>query len=119
MNIFSLITLALGIIEPVLSASGLIPASSQPLAQGILAAITAIKAELSSNSGTTLSVNAVTLMGAIAAGLQALQMSNALPSTWSGMAVALAEASAAGTSAYEASGSKVEPLLLQPIAPVA
>lgn len=119
MSTFALIQLILGIVEPALAASGVIPTQYAPLAQGILAAINAIKQELTSSNGTTLTVNAVTLMTAISSGLQALQVAGALPASWSGVAVALANAATAGTAAYEQGGQKVDPNQLQPIAPIA
>lgn len=119
MSAFALIQLILGIVEPALSASGVIPSAYQSLAAGILAAINAVKQDLTGSNGTTLSVNAVTLMAAIASGLQALQTAGALPASWAGAAVALADAASAGTAAYEASGTKVDPTQVQAIAPVA
>ncbi len=116
MTTFALIQLIFGIVEPALAASGVIPVQYAPLAQGILAAINAIKTELSNSNGT-LTVNAVTLMTAISSGLQALQVAGALPASWSGVAVALADAATAGTAAYEQSGQKVDPNQLQPISP--
>ncbi len=118
MSAYALIQLILGIVEPALAASGVIPAPYAPLAQGIVAAIAAVKADLSGSNGT-LTVNAVTLMTAISSGLQALQVAGALPASWAGVAVALADAATAGTAAYEQSGQKVDPAQLQPISPVA
>jgi hypothetical protein len=118
MNAFSLIQLILGIVEPALTAAGVIPTPYAPLAEGILAAIAAVKADLTNSNGT-LSVNAATLMTAISSGLSALQTAGALPASWAGVAVALANAASAGTTAYEQSGQKVDPTQVQPIAPVA
>ena len=111
----TLILTLLGIVEPILAASGLIPANYQPLAQGILNAIAAVKAELTNASGG-ITANAQTLIAGINAGIQALAAVGALGSA-SGIAKALGAAVAAGEQA-EASTTSVDPSKLEPIAPV-
>ena len=70
MTTFAIIQMVLNILEPALAAAGVIPTPYAPLAAGILAAVAAVKQELSSANGTTLSVNAITLMAAISSGLR-------------------------------------------------
>lgn len=109
----SLILLLIGIAEPILAASGVIPTQYQPLAQGILNAITQVKAELTNSQGQ-ISVTAASLIAAINAGIQALAQAGALGSA-SGIATALASAVAAGEQA-ETTVTSVDPTKLQPIA---
>jgi hypothetical protein len=117
MSVFSLITLILGIVEPILAQSKLIPSDYQGLASGILNAITAIKNELTGSNGQ-FSVTAITLLQAINSGMQALNVAGALPAGVSGISSALAGAAEAGVLAYQQSQTKVDPTQLQPIAPV-
>lgn len=107
----SLILLLLGIVEPVL-ASTVIPTQYQGLAAGILAAINAVKAELTNSSGQV-TATASSLIAGINAGVQALASVGALGSA-SGIAVALSEAVAAGEAA-ESGVTKVDPSALQPV----
>lgn len=108
----SLILLLLGIAEPILAASGVIPAQWQPLAQGILNAITAVKADLTNATGQV-SVNAASLIAGVNAGIQALAAAGALGSG-SGIATALASAVAAGETSLSGT-TAVDPSKLQPI----
>lgn len=109
----SLILLLIGIAEPILAASGIIPAQYQPLAQGILNAITQIKADLTNSQGQV-SVTAASLIAAVNAGVQALAQAGALGGA-SGIATALASAVAAGESSLSGT-TAVDPTKLQPIA---
>ena len=111
----TLILTLLGIVEPILATSGLIPSNYQPLAQGILNAISAVKAELTNASGGV-TANAQTLIAGINAGVQALAAAGALGAA-SGIAKALGSAVAAGEQA-EAAATEVDPTKLEPIAPV-
>lgn len=108
----SLILLLLGIVEPVLASTGVIPTQYQGLATGILAAINAVKAELTNSSGQV-TATASSLIAGINAGVQALASVGALGSA-SGIAVALSEAVAAGEAA-ESGVTKVDPSALQPV----
>lgn len=108
----TLILLLLGIAEPILAASGVIPASWQPLAQGILNAINAVKADLTNSTGQV-SVTAASLIAGINAGIQALAAAGALGAS-SGIATALASAVAAGEQA-ETGTTAVDPTKLQPV----
>jgi hypothetical protein len=112
----NLILIILGIAEPILAKSGVIPSEFQGLISGILNAITAVKAEISGNNGQ-LNINAVTLLQAISAGAQAL--SGVLPTGVAGITVVLDNAASRGIAAYQQAQTKVDPAQLQPIAPVA
>lgn len=108
----SLILLILGIAEPILAASGVIPTQWQPLAAGILNAITAVKSELTTSTGRV-SVNAASLIAGINAGIQQLAAAGALGAS-SGIATALASAVNAGENALSGTTS-VDPSKLQRI----
>lgn len=111
----NLILLLAGIVEPILADSGVIPAPYQTLAQGALAAITALKAELTSSNGQ-LTVTAASLIYAVNAAVQQLAAANAL-GAGSGIAKALSAAVAGGEKEL-ASVTSVDPNQLQPITPV-
>lgn len=113
MNVANLFLLLLGIAEPILAAAGGIPSQYQPLAQGILNAITQVKADLTGANGQ-LTVTAATLIAGINAGIQALAAAGALGAA-SGIATALGNAVAAGEKAL-ATTTTVDPNALQPIA---
>lgn len=115
MSTFSLITLILGIVEPILAQSGVIPASYQNLAAGIVNAINALKSELTNATTGAISVTAISLTQAIASGIAGLAASGALPSAFAGLSEALSTAAAAGVAEYEASKAKVDPTTLQPV----
>lgn len=108
----SLILLLLGIAEPILAASGVIPTQWQPLAQGILNAITAVKADLTNATGQ-ISVTTASLIAGINAGIQQLGAAGAL-GAGSGIAKALSSAVEAGETA-ETGVTAVDPTKLQPI----
>lgn len=112
----TLILTLLGILEPILASSGIIPTQYQTLATGILSAITAVKAELTNSSGT-ITATASSIIAAIIAGTQALASAGALGPA-SGIAAALATAAAAGETA-EGSATSVDPSKLQPVPLVA
>jgi hypothetical protein len=112
MGTFNIIMLILGIAEPLLAANGVIPANYQGLAQGILNAITQVKADLTNSQGQV-SVTTASLIAAINAGIQALAAAGALGAA-SGLASALSKAVAAGETA-ETSVTSVDPTKLQPI----
>lgn len=118
MTTFAIISLILGIVEPVLASSGVIPTSYQPLAQGILNAINAIKGDLTNSATGQVSITAITLLQAISSGLQTLQTVGALPAGLAGLVTALDNSVQAGITSYEQSQLKVDPAALQPIAPV-
>lgn len=118
MNWSSIISLILGIVEPTLAASGIIPSAYAGLATGILNAIQSIKADLTSSNGS-ITVTAATLMSAVASGLEALVTAGALPASWGGIVAALASAAAAGTAVADQPVTKVDPNSVQPIAPIA
>ena len=111
----NLILLLIGIVEPILAASGVIPSNYQGLATGILNAITALKAQLTNANGQ-LDVTSVSLIYAINAGVQQLAAANVL-GAGSGIAKALSGAVAAGEADMVAVTS-VDPSKLQPITPV-
>lgn len=102
----------LGIVEPILAGTGIIPPQYQSLAQGILNAISAVKNELTGASGQ-INATAASLIAAINAGVQALAQAGAFGSA-SGIAAALGAAVAAGEQALAGSTS-VDPTKLQPI----
>jgi len=112
MSVASVILLVLGIAEPLLAQSGYIPANYQGLAQGILNAITQVKADLTNSQGV-ISVTTASLIAAINAGIQALGQAGALGAA-SGLATALSKAVAAGETA-ENGATTVDPTKLQPI----
>lgn len=112
----NLILLLIGIAEPILAATGVIPPGDQALAQGILNAITALKAELTGGNGK-LTLTAASLIYAINAGIQQLAASGSF-GPGAGLARALAAAVAAGEQDL-ASVTSVDPTKLQPIPPVA
>lgn len=118
MNIVNLILLVLGVVEPALAGSGVIPTQYQPLVQGILQAVAAIKSDLTGSNGQ-MTVNAATLLQAVASGFQIMQADGVLPPSVSGLAVAFTKAAQAGLAAYEEAQAKVDPAQLAPIAPVA
>ena len=118
MNWFSIISLILGIVEPVLTSDGIIPSAYSGLVTGILNAIQSIKNELTASNGA-ITVTAATLMSAVAAGLESLVTAGALPASWGGVVVALANAAAAGTAVADQPVTKVDPNSVQPIAPIA
>ena len=118
MSIVSMILLILGIVEPALAETGVIPTQYQSLAAGILSAIAAIKADLTGNNGQ-LTVNAATLLQAIASGFQVMQAAGVLPAGVAGLADAFTKAAQAGLAAFEQAQVKVDPTALQPIEPVA
>lgn len=117
MTALTLISLIIGIVEPILAGFGVIPTQYQPLATGILKAIAAIKTDLTGSNGQ-LSVNAATILQSIVSGIQVLQAQGALPTEAAGLVVALTSASAAGLAAVEGI-TKVDPTALQPITPIA
>lgn len=118
MGIANIIMLVIGIVEPALAGAGVIPTQYQSLVQGILAAITAIKADLTGSNGA-ITVNAATLLQAVASGFQVMQADGVLSSSVSSLADAFTKAAQAGLAAYEQAQVKVDPTTLQPIAPVA
>jgi hypothetical protein len=116
MSIGSLILLVLGVVEPALAGSGVIPTQYQGLVQGILQAIQAIKNDLTGSNGQ-LTVNAATLIQAVASGFQIMQAEGVLPQGIAGLADAFTKASQAGLAAYEQSQVKVDPTQLAPVTP--
>lgn len=116
MGTVQIILLILGVVEPMLASQNIIPQQYQGLAQGILNAVNAIKADLTGPSGK-LTVTAVAATQAVASGLAALESAGALPKVGGGISVALADAAAAGAAAYVEAGQQVDPTKLQPIAP--
>jgi hypothetical protein len=118
MSAITLILTILGVVEPVLSGQGVIPAAYQGLATGILNAIGAVKTALT-GPNAQIDIGVVSVTQAIASGLQALETAGALPSTGNAsLALAMASAAAAGAAAYTAAAQKVDPTQLQPEAPV-
>lgn len=119
MNYANLIISILDVVEPILTVAGVIPTPYAPLAAGIVSAITVVKQELTNSNGQ-ITVTALSVTQAIAAGLAALEAQKALPaSPGASLAIALADAAAAGSAAFVAAGAKVDPSLLQPETPVA
>lgn len=118
MSTFSLVMLIIGIVEPALAASGVIPSNYQPLAQAVLNAIGAFKAEATSTNGT-LSTNTAILLQGIVQGIKVLSASGALPAAEAGLVQVLDDAAGAGIAAYQAAGQKVDPTQLNPISPAA
>lgn len=119
MGIFNLITLILNIVEPALNAAGVIPTSAQPLAAGLLGAISQVKQDFTSTTTGNFNFSTVSLLQAIASGLQALVTAKAIDPIWGGVATALATAATSGAAAYAQTGNVINPTNLQPIAPVA
>lgn len=116
MGAVQIILIVLGVVEPMLAANGVIPTEYQPLAQGILNAINAVKSSLT-GPNATVDVTTVSVTQAIASGLAALEAAKAIPTVGGGIATALAQAAAAGAQAYVAAVNKVDPTQVQPITP--
>ena len=119
MGTVSLILTILGVVEPILAGAGAIPPNYQGLATGVLNAINAVKTDLTGANGQ-LTINAVALTQAIASGVQALEVSGAIPGgPNASLALALSTAAAEGAAAFAKAGAGVDTTQLQPIAPVA
>ena len=106
------ILLLLGIAESILAKTGLIPAAWQPLAAGIISAISVVKADLTNTQGQ-ISASTASIIAAINDGIQQLAQVGAL-GAGSGIAKALASAVNAGEQA-ETGITSVDPSKLQPI----
>lgn len=116
MSAFTLVMLIIGIVEPVLSAAGVIPAADQPLAMAILNAIGAFKQQVTASNGTFDS-NTVILLQGIVQGIKVLSASGTIPPAQAGLLSVLDDAAAAGITAYQQAGTNVDPTKLNSISP--